>query len=77
MACVYAFVELVEPANVGGVFQWRVLDCPRCHATHSHGAGSAKEKVSQYLGHKIAHCDNTIGGYCLTTEERNGEAHDH
>ena len=38
------------------VYSLVVDKCPLCGKTHTHGAGTNKDEVHTYLGHRTAHC---------------------
>ena len=35
---------------------WRVIRCPFCGKSHTHGAGSPTDDPLRLLGHRVAHC---------------------
>ena len=35
---------------------WRVIGCPLCGKTHTHGAGKPTDDPLSLLGYRVAHC---------------------
>jgi hypothetical protein len=59
-----AYVRLVRKDYQNYV--WIIDCCPLCGKSHIHGAGDDLEEISQYLGHRMSHCDtNEKSGYNL------------
>jgi len=50
----------------GGMVWLLIVQCPHCLRTHTHGGGTDRTRVAEYLGHRVAHCPrHDHGGYFL------------
>lgn len=50
---------------------WVIQCCPHCGKKHTHGAGSFDANPKDFLGHRLAHCENVkSNGYVLVEQKK-------
>jgi len=57
--------------GLGGMVWLLIVRCPLCLRTHTHGGGTDRGRVAEFLGPRVAHCTRRDPGtYTLTDPDR-------
>jgi hypothetical protein len=65
-------VRLDSARGLDGTVWLLKVRCPYCDRIHTHGGGTDRTEVADFLGHRVSHCERTDPdgvGYVLTDPE--------